>query len=225
MRMKQHHRALRHRSGRTERAATSSATQPAKVLDRVLALPLVDRVLNQLLGRPRVLQGIGLVLGLAVVALALRPLLGSSSVAVVPVAVPVAQPAVIADHDAVLSVVAAYNQASIAAAVLGRADSMAAYLAVDGATWSLVQAEYARRATRGETHEPALTRWGVLRLAVEGNSATVETQEQWDDMTSIGGQVISSRRGILTRNTYTLRRAPDPTRWLITDVATTTIIN
>ncbi len=88
-----------------------------------------------------------------------------------------------------------------------------------------VQAEYARRATRGETHEPALTRWGVLRIAVDGNSATVETQEQWDDITSIGGQVISSRRGILTRNTYTLRRAPDPARWLITDVATTTIIN
>ena len=65
----------------------------------------------------------------------------------------------------------------------------------------------------------------MLRIAVAGDTATVETQEQWDDITSVGGQVVASRRGILTRNTYTLRRSQSMGSWLITDVATTTLIN
>jgi hypothetical protein len=59
---------------------------------------------------------------------------------------------------------------------------------------------------------------------VDGNSATVETQEQWDDITSVGGAVVSSKRGILTRNTYALRRSPSLGRWLITTVTSTVVI-
>src|SRR3954452_3764275 len=55
---------------------------------------------------------------------------------------------------ATLAVITAYNQASITAAVLGRADVMAPYLAPDGQAWADAQAEYARRSTRGETHDP-----------------------------------------------------------------------
>jgi len=52
----------------------------------------------------------------------------------------------------------------------------------------------------------------------------VETQEQWDDIASLGGQVISSRRGVLTRNIYELRRSAALGRWLITTISSTPII-
>lgn len=205
-------------------------------LERVLAWPPIDRALGWLLNRPAVLQGTAVLIGVAVVALALRPLIwpsdlpapaGSPALPDLPALAahaPVASPAVDSEA-AVLSVVAAYNQASITAAVLGRADVLAPYLAPASQPWAAAQAEYQRRATRAETHDPSLIRWGVLRVAVQGDAATVETQEQWDDTTSVGGQLVSSRRGILTRNTYTLRRAPDTQRWHITDVATTTLIH
>jgi hypothetical protein len=186
-----------------------------------------------------VLQISGIVIGIALVLLALRPLLWSSSVESptggdtpgIPASAalnlePVGgQPAQSTADEAVLAVVAAYNQASITAAVLGRVDTMLPFLAPDGQTWAEIQAEYQRRAARGEAHEPALIRWGVLRIAVAGESATLETQEQWDDITSVGGHIVASRRGILTRNTYTLRHFPSTGSWLITDVATTTLIN
>ena len=142
-----------------------------------------------------------------------------------PFTTPAAQSAPITPTDQeVLTVVAAYNQASITAAVLNKADPMAPYLAPDGTAWAEVQAEYRRRATRGETHDPALTRWGVLNVAVNGDIATVETQEQWDDITSVGGEVVSSRRAVLTRNRYELRHSPSLGRWLITAVTSSLII-
>jgi hypothetical protein len=211
----------------------------AGALARILAVPAVDRALARPLTHPRVLQMSGIVIGIALVLLALRPLIWSSSVESptggdipgIPASAalnlePVrGQPAQSTADEAVLAVVAAYNQASITAAVLGRVDTMLPFLAPDGRTWPEVQVEYQRRAARGEAHEPALTRWGVLRIAVAGDTATVETQEQWDDITSVSGQVVTSRRGILIRNTYTLRHAPRTDRWLISDVVTTTLIN
>ena len=129
------------------------------------------------------------------------------------------------ETQAAIDLVAAYNQASIAGAVLNRADAMAVYLAADGSAWADVQAEYQRRASMDEIHHPALSRWGILRVAVQGDTAVVETQEQWDDLTSIAGAVISSKRGILTRNVYHLRREPQTERWLITTISTTNIID
>jgi hypothetical protein len=213
-------------------------TQTRTLRDQLLASALVDRALGRLLTRPRALQVAGIVVGLALVALTVRPLVWPGAPYVTPAnatalgsglapALPTAGSLTSSgERDAeVLNVVAAYNQASITAAVFGRVDTMAPYLAPDGRTWAEVQAEYQRRAARGEAHDPALTRWGVLRLAMAGDTATVETQEQWDDITSVGGQVVASRRGILTRNTYTLRRSASMDRWLITDIATTTLIN
>jgi hypothetical protein len=230
----------RRRFGRAAaRATTAAARMPESdgAVDRILALPRVDRALGRLLGHPRALQIAGILIGVMMVALTLRPLLwpvaapAEAAVPVsgpsipVPATAPLAQPAAYDSKEEVLNVVAEYNQASIAAAVLGRSDPMAPYLAPDGKTWEEVQAEYQRRATRGETHNPALTRWGVLQIVVDGDAATVETQEQWDDVISVGGQVVSSRRGILTRNSYTLRHSPSLNRWQITNVATTTLIN
>src|SRR5262249_55128139 len=173
---------------------------PTRVLERALALAAVDRVLGLLLARPRLVQAAGLVVGLLLIALTWRPLFVSAPpiAPVVPVALtqsPSQSPAPGTADQAVVTVVAAYNQASITAAVLGRADAMAPYLAPDGQAWADVQAEYQHRATRGETHDPALRRWGILRVAVDADTAIVETQEQWDDLTSVGGQVVSSQRG------------------------------
>lgn len=231
-------RFLRRR--RAAAAAAISQERPALTLDRLLSLPAVDRLLGRALNHARLLQWLGALAGLALVALALRPLFvasASSAVAVEPLRENSSAMALEATpgHNAdehmtgseqseILAVVAAYNQASITAAALGRVDVMAPYLAPDGPAWADVQAEYARRATRGETHEPTLTRWGVLHADVTGTTARIETQEQWDDVASVGGEVLSSQRGMLTQNTYTLRRNTTNGRWQITTVTSITVI-
>ena len=198
-------------------------------LEDLLAYPALDQVLAALLRHPRMLQACGAALGIVLVALALRPLVlpGPVPAAAAPVELSPAASIQIEPTDenaAVLAVVAAYNQASITAAVLSTTEPMAPLLAPNGSAWAEVQAEYARRSARGETHAPALTRWGVLAISVQGDTATVETQEQWDDMTSVGGAVIASRRGILTRNVYTLQRSLSEVGWQITAVTSTTLI-
>lgn len=236
------HVTSRRRYGQRRRVTPppAVASQAGMTLDHILTLPVVDRVLGRLLNHPRALQAVGILIGIVIVVLALRPLFMPSATATAPTQVtapasgaagqvapftpdPQTASSGSADQE-VLRVVAAYNQASITAAVLNRADVMAPYLAPDGKTWTEVQAEYQRRTTRGETHDPALTRWGVLRIAVDGDSVMVETLEQWDDVTSVGGEVVSSRRGILTRNVYELRRSPSMGRWLIKNVTTTVVI-
>jgi hypothetical protein len=209
----------------------AAPTVPASVVARILALPVIDWVLKWLLARPRALQLVGVLLGMVIVGLALRSLVsapvtpsGASAASAQAIATAMPQPAR-ADTQAAIDLVAAYNQASIAGAVLNRADAMAVYLAADGSAWADVQAEYQRRASIDEIHHPALSRWGILRVAVEGDTAVVETQEQWDDLTSIAGAVISSKRGILTRNVYHLRREPQTERWLITTIRTTNVID
>jgi hypothetical protein len=206
---------------------------PPGVVAQVLNLPALDWVVKWLLARPRVLQLVSVLLGMVIVGLALRSLLPSTapmlparasaaSAQAVATAMP---PPAGADTQAAFDLVAAYNQASIAGAVLNRADAMATYLAPDGSAWADVQAEYQRRTSTGETHHPALSRWGILRVAVERETAIVETQEQWDDLTSVGGTAVSSKRGILTQNVYQLRRVPKTEHWLITTITTTNIID
>jgi hypothetical protein len=130
------------------------------------------------------------------------------------------------DADAaVVQVVAQYNQASIAAGLLIRADVVAPFLAPDGTAWQQVQAEFQRRAAHNETHDAALERWGIVRTATHGDTATVTTQEEWSQVVSVSGHVTRSTRGMLARITYTLRRSPAaPLGWLITDVAHTTFV-
>ena len=209
-------------------------------LERALRLPAMDRMLGRAVSHPRLLQWLGALIGLLIIGLALRPfLISSAGSASTAGPAQVSGSAVVqlstldedtdrrganAEQSDLVAVVAAYNQASITAALLGRADVMAPYLAPDGTAWAEVQAEFARRATRAETHEPTLTRWGVLQVAATGDTARVETQEQWDDITSVAGQVISSRRGILMHTTYELHRAATGKRWQITTVASVSVI-
>jgi hypothetical protein len=197
-----------------------------------LTQPALDTALTVLLARPRLLQVSAALIGIVLLFIALRPLLWEQVPAAAPATeqlrpaariVPTRQAET--DEQAALNIVALYNQASIDAGISGRPDGMAPFLAQDGRAWAEVQAEYTRRALRNETHDPTLTRWGVLAIAVHGDTATVETQEQWDDISSVHGQVLASKRGILTRNQYKLRRAAGAYGWLITDVTTTTIID
>jgi len=217
-------------------AAGKQHMQPAISLERILILPAIDGILGRAVSHPRLLQWIGALLGVVIIGLSLRPLFGAAASSATP-AVQAGSTAIAAMSDMgtdppranaeqsePLAVVAAYNQASITAALLGRADAMAPYLAPDGTAWTEIQAEYQRRATRGETHEAALTRWGVLREELTGDTARLETQEQWDDITSVGGAVVSSQRGILTHNTYELRRATTSGRWQITTVTSVSLI-
>ena len=122
--------------------------RPAVILEHMLGLPIVDRMLGRALHHPRLLQWLGVLAGLVIVALALRPLfvLSAGTVVVTPLvqassraAAPAVTPgdgleqrATSSGESEVLAVVAAYNQASITAALLGRADIMAPYLAPDG---------------------------------------------------------------------------------------------
>jgi hypothetical protein len=212
------------------------STPPARdTVDRLLALSMVDRALGRLLAHPRLLQAIGVALGVLMVAFAFRPLIIPSSRPGATEAQPIASSAALdaaglttatapSDEAVVLELVMAYNQASIRAAVLNTPDPMAGYLALDGAAWIEVQAEYQRRTASSETHEPALTRCGLLRLTFNGDTATVDTQEQWDDITRISGVVVASKRGTLTHNTYELRRSSDTGDWRITTVTSTTLI-
>lgn len=221
--------AARRRVRRSRTPGAKTAPQQPVTFDRILALPAVDRVLGRLLSYPRILQWTGVLVGLLLAILAVYPLVFPAPLPAAPalpqVAASAAQtlPSLPADQ-VVLAVVAAYNQASITAAVLNKADPMTRYLAPDGQAWAEVQVEYQRRITKGETHDPMMSRWGVLKIAVDGATAMVETQEQWDDLTSISGTVVSSKRGIVTRNIYTLRRSPNLGGWLIMTVTSTLVI-
>jgi hypothetical protein len=221
-----------HRQGRTQRRFGRRAQLRNQARSRSLALDMIDRLVRRLLAHPRILQAIGGMLGLVMVALALRPLILTQAVSLRSIVATTTAPPARGSppaldtpaQQAVIAVVTAYNQASIAAAVLNRPDALAPYLAPAGSAWADVQAEYQRRKGMGEAHEPTLTRWGVLGVAIDRDSATIETQELWDDRTTIDGLLISSQRGMLTRNTYALRAAPDTGRWLITTITTTTVI-
>ena len=114
-----------------------------------LALDMIDRLVRRLLAHPRILQALGGLLGLVIVALALRPLILTQAVSLPSTAATTpappargSQPALDTPaQQAVLAVVTAYNQASIAAAVLNRPDALAPYLAPEGSAWADVQAE------------------------------------------------------------------------------------
>ena len=141
-------------------ATATPAGQTSALRDRLLASALVDRTLVHLLARPPALQLARLAVGLALVALIVRPLVWPGATCGAPANATAAEhtsapalptPASLAagERDAeVLNVVAAYNQASITAAVLSRVDLLAPYLATDSQTWAGVQAEYQRRAAR-----------------------------------------------------------------------------
>src|SRR5437868_2097384 len=158
------------RAAGRRRSARRSTPRPI-TFERLLDVRSVDRLLERLLCRPRRLMVVVVLIGLLLIGLDLERLLWASPASRAPATAPAlvansvaatAPPPGVSVEQEVLAVVASSNQASITAAVLGKVEPMAPYLAPEGSAWAAVQAEYRRRASRGETHDPALTRWGVL---------------------------------------------------------------
>ncbi len=211
------------------KAALSRAAQPLTAAAHVH----LARALGPLLARPRILQVAVALVGIALV------LWTQVRVAVTPVPLPAtsmpaeARPvgqAVAGDGaapettDDPLEHVAAYNAASIAAGVTGRADVLRPYLAADGPAWQAVAREFTRRAERGEIHQPRLVRWGLVGQTVTATRAMLETQEVWDDETLVGGTLIDARRGLVQRVRYDLRRADPSQPWQIETIESQTML-
>lgn len=198
-----------------------------RALRWLLARPSLDRLLTAVLRYPRalVIAAIGAGVALAIWQIsALQPapeavLSPARSVEVSARPTPFSTTTPV---DDVVHFLAAYNQASALAAARGQAALLEPYLAPDGPAWQSVIAEYARRASAGERRDTALVRWGVLQSDITSAGGWIDTQEQWDVIITVGGRIISSRRGVLTRTRYWLRRDADG--WRIVDAATTEVI-
>lgn len=204
-----------------------SALEP--LLARLTELRPIDRLLGWMLLRPRAVQGGAATLCAALIALSVTG--GAADVS--PHAAGERAPEV-ADAPAqaspeerdepveqAIAAVAAYNRASIIAAREGRVEHLLPHLHPSGAAIAQARAEYDRRAGLGETHDARLRRWGVLSAEASGAWVTVETQELWDVVVWSEGKIVSSRRGVLTRNIYRLQRAG---AWLIADVTTEIVV-
>ncbi|MCS6939733.1 MAG: hypothetical protein RMJ55_05725 [Roseiflexaceae bacterium] len=197
-----------------------------RALRWLLARPSLDRLLTAALRYPRALVIAAIGAGAALAIWQIGALQPAPEAALSPVrsadvsARPTPLPTTPADD--VVRFLAAYNQASALAAAQGQAALLEPYLAPDGPAWRSVMAEYARRASAGERRDAALVRWGVLQSDITSTEGWIDTQEQWDVVITVGGRIISSRRGVLTRTRYWLRRDADG--WRIVDAATTEVI-
>lgn len=123
-----------------------------------------------------------------------------------------------------LGVIAAYTAASITAAQTGQVTLLAPYLVPDSPLWVRIAAEYARRAAAGETHQPTLARWGLVEQTATETRATVELQEQWDDVRLVRGQPPVTRTGIVQRIRYDLQRPAATDRWQIAAIEVQVIL-
>ncbi len=227
---------LRHRYAPPQRAARRrNDTVSPPLSDRLASIILtwqpLDRLLTGAMRYPRALMGVAGVCGIVIAIWsltrfgnAIRDAEYRDSSSTIQSAYTHLSPA----HplppvpDDMVRFLTAYNQASALAAMQGRAEILSSYLTLDGPAWQAVTQEYARRAETGERHQATLVRWGVLASDTTPEGAWVDTQEQWDVIITIGERIVSSRRGILTRNRYVLRRDDDG--WRIVDIATTMLI-
>jgi hypothetical protein len=226
----------RHRYSPPQRAArrwndTVSPPLSDRLVSIILAWQPLDQLLTGMMRYPRALMGVASVCGIVIAIWSLirfgdviRDTEYRDSLSIIQSAYTQLSPV----HplppvpDDMVRFLAAYNQASVLAAMQGRADVLSPYLTPDGPAWQAVIQEYARRAETGERHQATLVRWGVLASDTTPEGAWVDTQEQWDVIITIGERIVSSRRGILTRNRYVLRRDDDG--WRIVDIATTMLI-
>lgn len=198
-----------------------------RVVRWLLSCPSVDRLLTIILRYPRALMIAAIGAGAGLVIWHMGAVLRASDATPNLARIadvrerPLPTPAMTLTDD-VVRFLAAYNQASALAAAHGQAALLEPYLAPDGPAWQSVAAEYARRAGAGERRNATLVRWGVLQSDVTSAGGWIDTQEQWDVVITIGGRIIDSRRGVLTRNRYWLRQ--DAGGWRIVDAATTEVI-
>lgn len=129
-----------------------------------------------------------------------------------------------ASEVAPLPLVTAYTAASITAAQTGQVGLLAPYLVPDSALWARIAGEYARRAAAGETHQPTLVRWGLVGQTATATDATVELQEQWNDVRVRAGETAVTRTGIVQRVRYALQRPAATDRWQIAAIEVQVIL-
>lgn len=186
------------------------------LFDQLLALPAIDRAFQSVLRRPRLLQLLLICIGIGAIAFALLPLFN-------PVPVPIqsqiqtAVPVQASRDEGLYAVITGYNQASIAASLTNKPEIMRPFVNPGSKLWDGIEREYAKRMAQGTTKELSLIRWGVMRttMSEDGATAQVMTQEQWDSVGNIAGQITSSNKGMIFRNTYTLQRDPQQGIWLL----------
>jgi hypothetical protein len=218
-------RSIPPQNGAQRQRTSHLPTVRDRVLQRLIAHPSVDWLLTTMLRYPRalIIAAIGASAALAIWhigALQRAPEAAPNLALVADVSAP--PPPTIVPATDVVRFLAAYNQSSALAAAQGRAALLEPYLAPDGPAWQSVVAEYARRADVGERRDATLVRWGVLQSDVTPAGGWIDTQEQWDVVITVGERIVSSRRGVLTRNRYWLRRDLDG--WRIVDAATIEVI-
>jgi hypothetical protein len=127
-------------------------------------------------------------------------------------------PAIGADGATALEVVATYNQAEAEVAQTLHLDPIQPYLDSDGPLWKRRSAWLAQRRATNATHATGLVRWavGTVSLDAAGTTATITTQETWEDQTR--GQLP---RTATIRVVYTLHRQDAQAPWRIVDAAQT----
>jgi hypothetical protein len=176
-------------------------------------------------GVPRLLRGALLVLG--VVLVLIWSLLGGTREQPAPpqslsptpaTSAAMASQSLSHDQAGALAVVAAYNAADAEVAATLSLDPLKPYVDETGPLWGQCSQALAKRKETNATHTTRLLRWAVGAIVVDaaGTSATITTQETWEDQ--------SKREGIRSatiRVSYTLRRTNPQAAWKIYEATTT----
>jgi len=117
-----------------------------------------------------------------------------------------------AEEQAILAVLIGYNAAETEVGATLDAAPLMPYLDPDGPLAARRIASLAERRARNAPHVTMLQRWGIGAITVNGDTATVTTQETWSNQE----QGEPSPRIATVRVVYTLRRSATH-GWQITD--------
>lgn len=117
------------------------------------------------------------------------------------------------DVDAVIATIAQLNAAETQVAATLDIAPLTPYLDQDGPLLARRQAQLALRRARQAPHETRLLSWTVGEVAMRGGTATVATQEVWENREA--GAAAPSRATV--RVSYSLRRDETTGRWLVVD--------
>jgi hypothetical protein len=132
-------------------------------------------------------------------------------------AVPATTATSAADHAAtkaaIIETLTGYNRAETEAAALLQLDPIMPYLAADSPFAARRAAELAERRERNAPHRSILVRWGIGEITVDGDQATVVTQETWSNQEI---NAVAPEQATV-RVTYTLRWDAVVGQWLIVE--------
>jgi hypothetical protein len=116
--------------------------------------------------------------------------------------------------------VAAYNAADPQIAATLTLDPIRPYVDEEGPLWERRSREMAVRKETQATHATHLLRWAIGAIAIDqdGSTATVTTQETWEDRAGRDPPRVATVRVV-----YTLRRADAQAPWRLFDAVQTVL--